>query len=244
MKEEIKKQIKAHSLENPSIECCGLLIFNEKTKQLEILKSPNLSECKESMFSLSPNHYLKASLMGKIIAVYHSHPKGENFSEFDISNSELNKIKYILYCIETDTFKEYIPNGYNNPYYGREFSLGSQDCLTLCAEYYKKELGLDFKNYHRDYNWFRDNPDCYQKYYKDEGFELMLEGQVESLFTLKKSDCILIKFLGKNNPTHAGVYVGDGLILHHQLNCYSRIEPYNQVFRNRTTHVLRHKSLL
>lgn len=244
MKEEIKKQIKAHSLEDPSVECCGILFFNEALKRLETLKSPNLSATKESTFSLSPAHYLKASLMGKIVAVYHSHPEGEDFSEFDLSNSELNKVKYILYCIQSDTFKEYTPNGYENPYYGREFSLGTQDCFTLLQEYYRKELNVNIKNYYRGEDWLENNPDCYQRYYKNEGFETVQEGPVESLSALKKHDGLLMKILGKKNPTHAGIYIGDGLILHHQLNCYSRVEPYGQAFRNRTTHVVRHKSLL
>lgn len=244
MKEHIKRQIKAHALETPSLECCGLLIASHKDKSLEIVRSPNLAEEKHHRFSLSSSHYLKASLAGDIIAIYHSHPEGEDFSEFDLVNSELNKIKYILYCVKSNTFKDYVPNGYTNPYYGREFHLGKQDCYSLGIEYYKKELNIDLKNYHRDYDWSRDNPNSYLERHENEGFKIIFKGVVEDLSILKKHDAILMKLLGKKNPTHAGIYMGGGLILHHQLNCYSRIEEYSQIFRNRTTHILRHESLL
>ena len=243
MKEEIKKQIKAHALEDPSIECCGLLIFNKKTKQLETLKSPNLSANKANLFSISPASYLKASLLGEIIATYHSHVEGDQFSEYDKQNSELNKIKYILYSIDLDSFQEYVPKGYVNQYYGREFYLGKQDCLSLLIEYYKKELNVDIKNYYRDDSWLIKNPDCYARHYQEEGFETIQKGPLANLSMLQKHDVILMKLLGKANPTHSAIYVGDGVILHHQLNCYSRIEPYSQTFMDRTTHVLRLKDI-
>lgn len=245
MKDEIKKQIKAHALEDPSVECCGMLYINKETKRLELLKSPNLSRNKKTMFELSASHYLKAATLGSLVAVYHSHPEGEVFSEFDILNSETNKIKYILYCVKSGLFKEYVPNGYANPYYGRDFSLGENDCFTLLREFYKKELNIEVKNYYRDANWFIDNPDTYQKYYANEGFVMVSDTPASlELSVLRKFDIILMKVLGKIYPTHAAMYYEDGLVLHHQRDCYSRIEEYNETFRNRATHIIRHKNLL
>ena len=67
---------------------------------------------------------------------------------------------------------------------------------------------------------------------------------LKDLPKIKKHDFLLMKYLGKNFPTHGANYVGNGLILHHQINCYSRIEPYNGIFLERTVGVLRHESLL
>lgn len=244
MKETIKKQIKTHALETPKIECCGILFLNGPAKELKILKSINKAIDKENRFEIDPKCYLKASLSGDILAIYHSHTDGEDFSEFDILNSERHKIKYILYCISSDTFKEYIPKNYENSYYGREFELGKQDCFTLCRDYYKKELKIEITDYYRDYKWSEDSENSYQKCYEKEGFVKVLEGPIKSYSLLKKHDAILMKLLGKKNPTHAGIYTGNKLILHHHLNCYSKAEPYDGVFLSRTTHVLRHKSLI
>jgi|APGre2960657505_1045072.scaffolds.fasta_scaffold32053_2 proteasome lid subunit RPN8/RPN11 len=244
MREIIKNQIKTHALENPEIECCGILFLDNSDKQLRIIKSINKAPDKTNRFEIDPKIYLKASLLGEILATYHSHINGEDFSEFDKFNSELCGIKYILYCIRSNKFKEYIPENYKGSYYGREFEFGKQDCFGLCRDYYKKELKIEITNYYRDCQWSEVDENPFEKFFGKEGFTKVLEGPLENDSQLKKHDVILTKFLGKRSVTHAGIYMGDGLVLHHPINCYSRVEPYDNDFMSQTVFVLRHKSLI
>ena len=247
MKERIKQEIKKHAIDEVPHECCGILLQNENENSLEILKCENSSAHKANHFLISPRDYLKASEKGKIIAFYHSHCSEEDsFSEYDKLQSEQHNIKYILYCVEKNTFHEYEPKNYTSPYVGRDFELGVNDCLTLGIDYYKNECDIQIKNHYRDRNWFIENPNSYQEHYEEEGFIKVLDGPLtkENLPEVKKHDAVLMKYLGKNFPTHGAMYIGDGLILHHQIGCYSRVEPYSDTFLERTVGILRHENLL
>ena len=110
----------------------------------------------------------------------------------------------------------------------------------------ENECNIKIKNHYRDRNWFIENPNSYQEHYEEEGFIKILDGPPtkKDLLKIKKHDGIMMKYLGKNFPTHGAIYVGSGLILHHQINCYSRIEPYDGTLLERTVGTLRHESLL
>ena len=247
MREKIKQDIKKHALDEAPDECCGVLLQNKNTKDLEIFKCKNSSTNKANHFLISPSDYLKASKGGEILAFYHSHfSEEDSFSEYDKLQSEQHNVKFILYCVKKNSFHEHKPEKCKSPYVGRDFELGVNDCLTLGIDYYENECNIKIKNHYRDRNWFIENPNSYQEHYKEEGFIKMLDGPLtkKDLPKIKKHDALLMKYLGKNFPTHGAIYVGNGLILHHQINCYSRIEPYDGIFPERTVGVLRHESLL
>lgn len=244
MKDVIKREIKKHALEEAPNECCGILLQNHLTKNLEIFRCQNSAGNKAVHFSISPSHYLKASLKGDIIAFYHSHNSESDFSDFDKMQSENHNVKFILYCVESKSFSEYSPTKCPSSYTGRDFRVGVSDCLTLMIDYYRREGQIEIKNYYRGQNWFLENPDCYEKFFEEEGFVKILDGPITDTSSIKKHDGILMKYLGKNFPTHAGAYVGNDLILHHQANCYSRYEIYNEQFKQRTVAVIRHKRFL
>ena len=44
-------------------------------------------------------------------------------------------------------------------------------------------------------------------------------------------------------PNHAGVYLGDGLIGHHLYGRLSSKDVYGQFYRERTTHIMRHRKI-
>lgn len=244
MKDSIKREIRQHALEEAPNECCGILLQNELSKDLEVFRCQNLSANKRKHFSISPSHYLKATQKGKIIAFYHSHNSENGFSDYDKAQSEQHNVKFILYCVGNDSFLEYLPQKFLPSYVGRDFQMGVNDCLTLLRDYYSKECQIEIKNYYRDQNWFIENPNCYEQFYQEEGFTEIFAGPITDTSGFKKHDVILMKFLGKKFPTHGGVYVGNGSILHHQIGCYSRYEPYNEQFQKRTVKILRHKKFL
>lgn len=244
MKDLVKKEIKQHALDEAPNECCGILLQNELTKNLEVFKCRNTSGNKSKHFSISPSQYLKATLKGKIIAFYHSHNSENDFSDYDKTQSEKHNVKFILYSVGNNSFSEYTPQKFLPSYVGREFQIGVSDCFTLVRDYYLEECGIEINNYYRDYSWFIKNPNSYEQFYQKEGFVEVFAGPITDTSGFKKHDTILMKCLGKIFPTHAGMYVGNGLILHHQISCYSRYELYNEQLQNRTVKILRHKKFL
>ena len=244
MKDSIKKFIRAHALEESPYECCGVVYQNKNNLKLEALRCENTAENKRVMFAIDPKGYLEASRKGEIISFYHSHINSSEFSDYDKIQSEHHEIKFIMYSLKDENFHEYEPKGYESPYVGRDFCLGKQDCYTLLRNYYKRELGLDLPDYDRGFEYIFTNPNWYLDFHKkdEQGFSLILEGAMEDISVLKKHDTILMKCYGKRNPSHAGIYVGNNLILHHQIGCYSRIEEYSLEFKKRTTHIFRHES--
>jgi proteasome lid subunit RPN8/RPN11 len=246
MKDLIKRRIKDHALKEVPNECCGILFENSKNRNLEILECDNSSMNKRLHFRVPTLDYFKASSSGKILAFYHSHfSENDFFSEFDKEQSEKHHIKLILYCVKKNSFHEYEPKIYDSNYSGKDFEIGVNDCFTLFRDYYKKELDIEIKNYYRDHNWFVENPNSYQKYYEESGFSKILDGPIseDDLSQMRKNDVIFSKPLGKKFPTHAGIYMGHNSILHHQINCYSRIEEYTKTMKKRTITVIRHDTL-
>ena len=138
----IKSEIKKHSLSDIENECCGLVVFSSKDKVNIVFPCENKAKQRDSRFSICPKDYLKASSLGKIIAMYHSHPKQalDGFSELDKIQSSGHRLPSILYNIERDKFLLFEPEEYQDPYVGRAFRIGTQDCFTLLTDYYKNEL--------------------------------------------------------------------------------------------------------
>ena len=231
----IKREIKAQALEQVPEECCGLVI--DVDGKLDIFPCTNSSIDNERHFKIPPKEYVKASRIGKVKAVYHSHCNGlKNFSEFDKLNSQNHNIEFILYVIKNDSFLSYLPNCKYNSYVGRELVLGEQDCGSLVRDFYENELSIKINDYERDESWLENPKDTLDKYYEDEGFKRVDD--------LKTFDCVFFKMKKTGPSSHVGIYLGNDLILHQTggVNGYSRIEGYDR-WKKFTNYVIRHKDL-
>ena len=150
LSKEIKNEIKSHSKEVAPLECCGL-IYSSEDDEPTVFRCRN-NETTQGRFSINTEDYLKASRKGEIIAAYHSHLEGVGFSEFDMYNSNIHNMKYILFSIKENAFITYDPNSKFNEYVGRAFKIGATDCYTLLKDFYKNELSIDVRDYFRDEN--------------------------------------------------------------------------------------------
>ena len=259
----IESEIRKHANSDLENECCGFVVFSEKEKVNVIFPCQNQSRHKGEHFSICPKDYIRASRLGEIIAVYHSHPNqavGE-FSEFDKIQSEVHELPSILYNIKEDKFFEYEPDGYKSSYVGRMFQIGNQDCFALLRDYYKNELGINFDNFKRDELWTND----LTNFSKEKVQEIKLSPRstfVENLNILLKKenlveviqgqpnveemmnhDIILFKYYDLDKPSHCGVYIDGNKVLHHPVRNYSRIQNYSELLRRQTYSILRHESL-
>lgn len=58
----------------------------------------------------------------------------------------------------------------------------------------------------------------------------------------KRGDIILMNIKSKV-PNHAGVYLGDGQMLHHMMNRLSCTVPYGGMWSERTCMIVRHRDM-
>jgi proteasome lid subunit RPN8/RPN11 len=241
---KIRKQVKKFALENPKEEICGVIFYNGI--ELSAKQCLNISECKNKNFILSPKDFLKYSLLGEIVGIFHSHTEGTtNASLPDIINLNGHNIKLLIYSIKEDSFQEHEPNNYISPYIGREFIWGKQDCLTLVADYYQNEKNLNIKEYFSDRNaqifdtikhgWnFNDNIEIYKKL----GFKKICNNLTDNI-ELQKNDLLLIQKKDATFATHGAIYIGGNRILHQPRDSFSLIEELNYNTISKVVEVLR-----
>lgn len=222
--QEIKKQIKEISLKTNN-EACGFLLNNK------IYPCKNQSPEPEKHFKISSFDYLTASYLGKIHAIYHSHTKNPDFSEFDKINLFNLKMRGILYCKETDSFKIFLPESYNNKYVGRKFEIGVSDCLSLISDYYKNELNIELPKISRTEEWYKKTPNIINESIPQNLKKITFK---ES----KKNDILIFDTLKKGEPCHLGIYLDNDIILHQSRNKLSTIELLTDAMKDKISYAL------
>ena len=238
LSDKVKKQIKKLALKNVNEEICGFIVKDK------VIPCENVAEeDKKTNFEIANIDFLKYKL-GEIQYIYHSHPSLENgsesFSEVDKVIAEKSKIPFLLYSIKTDKFLEYRPSGKEIAYINRPQILGILDCVTLVEDYFCREFGIIIAPVvHKDRNNRNKHKISYnkktyrflEKFYEKQNFR--------KVDNLQKNDIILMRTFGIKCAIHVGIYLGNGQFLHHP-NTGSRIDTYNQFYKNRTVQIMRH----
>lgn len=126
------------------------------------------------------------------------------------------------------------PFGYVAPLVGRQFAHGILDCYTLVRDFLARELGIHLSDYEREDDWWEKGQDLYSlERLSAEGFEL-IEGAPQ------RGDMVLMQ-IRSPVPNHAGVYLGDGQMLHHMHGRLSEVITYGGMCAERTRYIVRHK---
>jgi proteasome lid subunit RPN8/RPN11 len=251
--EEIKNYIIEHSLEHSGEEVCGLIISNNRSLELRAFKCQNISSHPENHFEISPRSYIRASRIGKIIAMYHSHISGtEGFSELDMSVSENHNIKSVLYNIEDGSFDSYEPSNYKSNIWTKKPSSSIYTCFKAIIDFYEEVLSLDVSSNSKellnliDQRTFRENVELIdeKKFYKKGGFVGVFDGPInsESEKLLKKYDVIALKYF--DITAHLLIYLDNDKVFHHTRDGYPRIEKLTHPMKARTKGVVRHSSFV
>lgn len=228
-----KQDIRNHALSNPKIEVCGLIVFNG---DYQVVPCKNISSEPIDRFVISPRDYLRAYKTGKIMGYYHSHCNDNNtFTMVDDYYCKTYNLKSFMYNVKADEFHESKPSNYVLPYVGREFEIGVNDCYTVIKDYYQRELKITLGDYERKEGWYKTNPNLYPDQIKKESFIIVKSPQ--------KHDIIFFNDAKKRFISHAGVFLGEGMFLHHEYNKYSNIEPYDEIQKEQTAYYIRHQSL-
>ena len=215
-----KEAALAHAKEQDPEESCGLLL-NIKGKQ-RYYPCRNLSAQLDEYFILDPEDYIKASNLGDITAIIHSHPDTPPVaSQADKMSCEQSKLPWYIVNPKTETWGYYEPCGYKAPLLGRPWVWAVTDCWSLIVDWYKEERSIELLDYERPtrIEEFTNDP-VFERYLPSRGFRLLKPDE-----PLINGDVLAMSILGKG-LNHVGIFI-DGDVLHHSADRLSCREPYN-----------------
>ena len=230
----LTEKIQAHAAEESPNECCCLVAVVKGRRKYFPCK--NLATTPQEHFVLDPRDYAAVEEQGEIVAVIHSHPVTNHApSQADRVACEQSGLPWHIVNPNTGNWGYCEPEGFELPYVGRAFSHGVVDCYSLCRDWYKRELGVELRNYPRRDRWWENGQNLYLDNFEKEGFHRIPMAQ------LQKGDLLLMQ-LSSPVPNHAAIYIGDQQVLHHVQGRLSSRDVLGEYYLKNVACALRHES--
>lgn len=235
--EQLKQTILTHAKTAVPYEACGFVISAYQTGDWIYQPCENIADDPVHFFEIDANEFVKAELQGEIIAVVHSHPdsvteKGLPYlSTADRQCQVQLNLPFWLVCGDTLQIFRAIP-----PLLGREFCNQTQDCRVLCLDAYMLSgLDIDQSQLRYDFEWFENGENLYEQYLEQAGFKPLSDEAAIQL-----GDVVLLQ-IGSPVANHAGIYLGNQMMLHHSQGRLSARVPYDGAWLQQTHSIWRHK---
>lgn len=213
---KIVVKAKQHAVECFPEESCGLVISGNYVPCNNIAIDP-LKDFKIDTKFYIDNYY-------NLEAIIHSHNDFPHASKKDMQQQIATSVPWGIINLVKGNITGIWFWGDQLPIQdliGRPFVHGIYDCYALVRSYYKKEKNITLPMFPREEGFWRRNEHLLIDNYEKIGFVRIDKEE------LTVGDCILGSILS-NNVNHSGVYVGNGLILHHLGGRLSRTEPLNR----------------
>lgn len=223
-------------------EACGVVVSVGKKSIPLVCK--NISPEPDMHFIIDPIDYTRASDLGEIIAIWHTHVElPPQPSEADLAGVEMTGLPWYIVSIYKDERGEFHlegptlsePSGFTMGYLERPYVLGVFDCWTLVRDYYKREYDISLGDYPRIGEFWRKGYNFFGENWHKEGFVQLIDEEP------RKGDLFLIQTESYDVPNHIAIYIGDDMILHHCHGRLSRRDIYGGYWSKHTTHHLRWK---
>lgn len=193
-------------------EACGLLL--ETAAGLHYWPCRNIAKNPQQEFRINPRDRLDAEQAGKVIALVHSHPDDSSRpSAADLTACSRGTVPWVIVGWPSADHRTVMPASAKLPYEGRQFLHGSVDCYTLVQDYYLHELGIALPEVEREDRWWERGVSLYVANLETAGFV--------RVDTPEKHDGVLM-CIGAEVPNHAGIYLGNDMLLHHMYGKLSR----------------------
>lgn len=122
---------------------------------------------------------------------------------------------------------------------GREFVHGKTDCYDMVRSFYRDNFGLELTNYARPDFWWKQGLNLYADNFAKEGFRVVDAAPHQA----QLADVFLTAVQSSGVPNHAGIYLGQGRILHHFPGRFSEVVPLRGIWRDSLCAIIRHKDV-
>lgn len=230
----IMPAIMAHLQATPEREACGLVTVPKGKLKFHPCRNVASSSVE---FEVHPEDYIAAEQDG-IVAVVHSHLHASpEPSVPDLVGIEKSGLPWLIVSVLSGASKVVEPSGYKAPLIGRPFVHGVLDCFALARDWYA-EQGISVLDFDRAPAWWESGetdlltPENFAK----AGFVIVGDG------SLKAGDGIIMQNGNTDVANHVGIYLGDGIMLHHCSNRLSCRQPYGGYWSKVTRYIVRHES--
>tara|TARA_R100000773_G_C4184027_1_gene92539 strand:+ start:68 stop:784 length:717 start_codon:yes stop_codon:yes gene_type:complete len=216
-------------------EACGLLAVIKGQEKFWPCK--NIAEGQHEFFALDPEDWADCEDQGgEILGVIHSHPEGSSEpSEADKASCENIGYPYFIYSVNHKSWNEIKPSGWKAPsLIGRTWIWGKQDCWSLICDYFQEKLNINLGSCYR--------PNTLKEFIAKPYFEKILAdgGFIEiEKDKIKKNDVLLMEG-SYQKLSHVALYLGNQLILHHEIKKLSCKELYDLEYIKGTKKVYRY----
>lgn len=143
-------------------------------------------------------------------ALVHSHPDGPAYpSEADMRTQIALGIPFGIVVSTPQGAGGYFEWGGNRPSLcDRPFRHGVTDCYGLIRDYFSEQLGIVLQDYARGWEWWEEGKNLYLELFSEAGFYRVRNEDLQA------GDMIMFRLRGEK-PAHAGLYIGNGEIMHH-----------------------------
>ncbi|AYM90074.1 C40 family peptidase [Serratia fonticola] len=235
MRKHIINAVLLHAEESYPAECCGLVVQNGRRQQY--LRCRNTAAEPTEQFSMHPEDYAAAEDVGEIAAIVHSHPDATTQpSQLDMAQCDLSQLPWVIASWPEGDIRTVMPTEDVKPLLGRPFVHGIWDCYAIVRDWYRLECDIEIPNFERSDGWWERGENLYMQHYAEAGF-------IPSSGDLRVGDVIIMQ-VRADEPNHAGVYLGDGVMLHHMYGQLSKHVPYDGYWQARTIITLRYSDLV
>lgn len=238
--------IEAHATAEYPREACGLIVVVKGRERYWPCR--NLAAKPGEHFRLDPDDYAAAEDAGAVTTIVHSHPdEAAAPSEADRVQCEAHGLPWLIVAVHGGKVAgsaQIEPCGYQAPLVGRRWSHGILDCWALCRDWYARERGIELPDPPRADDWWNDgHSDLYaEPALEAVGFRTVGRSGDLHMAEWRAGDLILMQIRSRNLvPNHAGIYLGDGQMLHHLHGRLSSRDVFGGYWLETTTRVMRHK---
>lgn len=211
----VSLKLRSAVLSSPDREVCGFVLEDG-----EVFICRNTAEDPASSFVIEPEEFEKASSLGQVLGIFHSHISRAPYlgvTATDLESQEMTGLPWAVLFL----FNGYVSGPYwwgaeypLMPLIGREFILGIADCYCLCRDFYKVVYNLSIPSPPaREGMWWESGIDLISPNLEKHG---AMYDEV-SLDSLQPGDMLVGRALSRV-LNHFAIYLGDGLILHHLSN--------------------------
>ncbi len=212
------QEINKHRLESPQVEICGYI-----NKAGEYVRGTNISQSTEDEFVLDKE------ISDDVVAIVHSHTKDHPsyLSVADLLAQKMCLCDFLL----VDSDGEFLEVSNEDFLVGRLFEYGIYDCYSLVERAYEL-MGLDLPHVVRT---------TYEEDVKNEVFIKAISRSGLEMVDINEADEGDILVMGNKKINHVALNMGDGYMLHHQMDYLSMLEFINDRWLEKIKMVLRHK---